>query len=117
MSQRFESARRLSTEQAAPPYPVEKLHVERWPMHSYRKGEDKVARACSLELLERDNFCTEYEAVSSPTPDDIAQITLVPQDDRFGPSGIVTMPAFSAVSGLAGVSSGSSASCLSILVV
>ncbi len=86
-------------------------------MHPYRKGEDKVVRACSPELLERDNFCTEYEAVSSPTADDIAQVTLVLQDDRFGPSGIVTMPAFSAVGGMAGVSSGSSASYLSILVV
>jgi hypothetical protein len=44
-------------------------------MHPHRYREDKVARACSRELLERDNFCTEYEAVSSPGPDDIAQVT------------------------------------------
>jgi hypothetical protein len=43
-------------------------------LHPYRKGEDKVARMCSRELLERDNFCTEFEAVSSPAPDDIAQV-------------------------------------------
>jgi hypothetical protein len=46
-------------------------------MHPYRKCEDKVARVFPRVLV-RDNFCTEYEAVSSPTPDDIAQVTLVP---------------------------------------